>query len=135
MRWTQLQGLRSGRVRRCLGASVRDVNRHDARVLVDRSDVLRQTDEERHVLRRRRRQTYTQTHAQSESSTVTEQCRRTTFHGGLNLLHEADDDAVITARIYSDCSVREINNLASKSPHPKTASRSVYPFSRAQGCN
>ena len=31
----------------------------------------------------------------------------TKFEGGLNLLHEAVDDAVIMARIYSDCSTRE----------------------------
>jgi len=37
----------------------------------------------------------------------------TTFEGGLNLLHEAHDDAVIyTAGIYSDCSTREVINLA-----------------------
>jgi len=34
----------------------------------------------------------------------------TKFEGGLNLLHEAEDDAVIMAGIYGDCSTREINN-------------------------
>jgi len=37
----------------------------------------------------------------------------TKFEGGLNLLHEADDYAVIWLHgIYSDCSTREINNKA-----------------------
>ena len=36
--------------------------------------------------------------------TINQQCQST--EGGLNLLHEADDDA----GIYSDCSTREINN-------------------------
>ena len=35
-------------------------------------------------------------------------CPLTKFEAGLNLLHEADDDAVILAGIYSDCSTREI---------------------------
>jgi len=34
----------------------------------------------------------------------------TKFEGGLNLLHEVVDDAVVMAGNYSDCSTREINN-------------------------
>ena len=36
---------------------------------------------------------------------IVDMCPLTTFESGLNLLHEADDDA----GIYSDCSTREIN--------------------------
>ena len=36
-------------------------------------------------------------------------CPSTKSEGGLNLLHEADDDAVMIAGIYSDCSTRRIN--------------------------
>jgi len=35
-------------------------------------------------------------------------CPLTRLEGELNLLYEADDDAVIMAGIYSDCSTREI---------------------------
>ena len=39
-------------------------------------------------------------------------CLLTKFEGGLNLLHEADDDAIIWLEsITSDCSTRDINNL------------------------
>jgi len=41
---------------------------------------------------------------------IVDTCPLTKFEGGLNLLHEADDDAVNMAGIYSDCSTREINN-------------------------
>ena len=41
---------------------------------------------------------------------IVDACPLTKFEGGLNLLHEADDDAVIhVAGIYSDCSTREMN--------------------------
>jgi len=40
-------------------------------------------------------------------------CLLTKFEGGLNLLHEADDDDAIIwlESITSDCSTRDINNL------------------------
>ena len=40
---------------------------------------------------------------------IVDMCPLTGFEGGLNLLHEVDDDAVILAGMYSDCSTREIN--------------------------
>ena len=43
----------------------------------------------------------------------------TKFEGGLNLLNEAVDDAVIMAGIYSDCSTRETTNLARRLPANK----------------
>ena len=42
---------------------------------------------------------------------IVDTCPLTTFEGGLNLLHEAADDAANrVAGIYSDCSTRYINN-------------------------
>jgi len=38
---------------------------------------------------------------------IVDTCPSSKFEGGLNLLHEADDDEVM-AGIYSDCSTREI---------------------------
>jgi len=38
---------------------------------------------------------------------IVDKCPLTKSEGGLNLLHEADDD-VVMAGIYSDCSTREI---------------------------
>jgi len=39
---------------------------------------------------------------------IVDTCPLTEFEGGLNLPHEADDDAVRVTGIYSDCSTREI---------------------------
>ena len=38
-------------------------------------------------------------------------CPLTKFEGGLNLIHEVDDDSQV-AGIYSDCSTREMNKFA-----------------------
>ena len=39
---------------------------------------------------------------------IVDTCPLRKFEGGLNLLHEADDDAGVTN--YSDCSTREVDN-------------------------
>ena len=41
---------------------------------------------------------------------IVDTCPLTKSEGGLNLFHEADDDAAVMAGIYSDCGTREINN-------------------------
>jgi len=47
---------------------------------------------------------------QQTMNNIVDSCPLTKFEGGLNLLHEADDDAVIIAGIYSYCKTRGINN-------------------------
>jgi len=56
---------------------------------------------------------------------IVDTCSLTKFEGGLNLLHEADEDM---AGIYSDCGTREMNCCATLTPLaaiPKTDTQAV----------